>query len=239
MQTYILNVSGGHGHFLQWLLDRSCVDTPAIDTLPFNHLGASHKTYEQSGHFIFIDDLDTGKFLNSNIGKNAVMITIEDEILYWERSCLFRAGNAGTDLFDEKSIEEFLIKQSSTFPEYCKSKGLSIKDGYMYAFKNVAQSGARLYDNDRKKIIGIKNNNVHFLPISNFLDRQKLKKSLIDIGKKFKFELDLSNYDEAYGAFYHSNTILQTSKNIELYLAGDTSIKLDVLQQAYVDAQHN
>jgi hypothetical protein len=152
---------------------------------------------------------------------------------------LFRAGDAGTDLFDEKSIEEFLIKQSSTFPEYCKSKGLSIKDGYMYAFKNIGQSGARLHDDRRKKITGIKNNNLYFLPISKFLNRHELKHTLIEIGKTFQIKLDFSNYDESYSAFLQSNTILKTMKNVEKYLSGDISVELDVLQQAYVDAQIN
>ena len=60
---YVLNVSGGHGNFLCYLLDRFCTETPNIDTLPFNKLGASHLDYKKSGKFIFIDDPKTKYFL--------------------------------------------------------------------------------------------------------------------------------------------------------------------------------
>ena len=44
--THILNISGGHGHFLQWVLDKFCTATPPVTTVPFNSLGASHEYFE-------------------------------------------------------------------------------------------------------------------------------------------------------------------------------------------------
>ena len=237
--TYILNVSGGHGHFLQWILDKFCVDTPPIEVLPYNHLGASHLHYNSSNQFIFIDDPETEDFLNSNIDKNAIMITIDDEILYWERSCMYRAGDAGTDLFDEKSIEKFLNDRGSTFPKVCRDNSMSIKDGYRYAFQDINNSGARIHDNKRKNILGIKNTNVYFLSLKNFINKESFKNSLLDISKQFGFAVDLSTFDKTYDIWYNQNTILQTHDAVEQHQNGNTSIKLDVLQQAYVDAQQN
>lgn len=234
---YILNVSGGHGHFLQWLLDKFCVSTPDITTKPFNHLGASHLHYEKSGKFIFIDGTQTKDFLKSNTNKNAIMITIDDEILYWERSYMYRAGNKGTDLFDERSIEKFLQEQGSPFPDFCKQRNISIKEGYKFAFRDLDKCGARLHDNDRKKYPGIENNNVYFFPLRNFLSQKDLKKALIQVSERFKFGLDLSAFDVIYHNWYSQNTILLTNDAVEQYRKGNHSIKLDVLQQAYVDAQ--
>ena len=235
-KTYILNVSGGHGHFLQWLLDKFCVSTPIIDTLPFNSIGASHLPYKQSGQFNFIDDRDTEDFLASNNNLNCVMITIDDDILYWERSCIYRAGDAGSDLFSEESIKKFLVKYGSDFPQYCESKNISIKDGYKFSFMDVSKSGARQRDTERKTCAGVVKNNVYFFPLKNFTTKEKLSKSLIDVSKHFNFEVDLTDFSDIYDAWYKQNTLLQTYNDVEHYLNGNTDIKLDLLQQAYVDA---
>lgn len=234
-KIYILNVSGGHGHFIQWLLDKICTSTPDINTVPYNELGASHNTYKQSGKFVFVDDPETKEFLNTNRDKDAIMITIDNEILYWERSCIYRAGDAGTNLFDEKSIGDFLIKNGSSFPEFCEKKNISISDGYRYAFQNLENCGARLKDNERKNYPGVKNNNVYFLPLSSFLDKEKLKISLVEIANFFKFEINLQDLDQIYSVWHSKNTILQTNDAVKQ--CNNNNVKLDVLQQAYVDAQ--
>lgn len=236
-KTYILNVSGGHGHFLQWVLDKFCVSTPPIDKLPYNEIGASHVSYDKSGKFIFIDMPETKNFLSTNTDKNAIMITIEDEILYWERSCIYRAGNAGSDLFSEVEIAKFLRENQSKFPDYCESKNISIKEGYMYGFYNLDECGARVLDKERKSYPGIAKNNIYFFPLKNFINKENFKKALVDVGERFGFKLDLSNFSETYDVWYNQNTILQTYDAVEQYQNGNTSVKLDVLQQAYVDAQ--
>ena len=54
--------------------------------------------------------------------------------------------------------------------------------------------------------------------------------------QKFNFTLDFSGFNEIYKAWYTQNTILQTQDAVKKYQNGDASIKLDILQQAYVDA---
>jgi hypothetical protein len=234
--VYILNVSGGHGHFLQWLLDKFCTATPSIEKIPFNNLGASHIGYKKSGKFIFIDDTETESFLKSNKNKNAIMITIENEILYWERSCMYRAGDQGTDLFDEKSIKKFLTINGSQFPKLCEDKKISIKEGYRLAFQDLDRCGARIHDIKRKNYMGIENNKVYFLKLGAFLNCELLRRSLIAISNHYKFDIDLNDFEKIYHMWYSKNTILQSQKNIEKYTK-QQSTKLDILQQAYVDAQ--
>ena len=233
---HILNISGGHGHFLQWVLDKFCTATPPVTTVPFNSLGASHDSWKKSRKFTFVDDPADKQFLDTNTDKNVILITIEDEILYWERCCMYRAGNANTNLFDEKSVEKFLISQGSTFPQHCKDNNISIKDGYTYAFQDVSKCGARERDNERKNYVGLQNNNIYYWPIKNFLKLQDFKKALLEVSEKFGFELDLTEFDEMYNTWCNQNTILQTNDAVQQHLNGDTSIKLDILQQAYVDA---
>ncbi len=236
-EIYILNVSGGHGHFLQWILDKFCLSTPAIHKLPFSRHGASHENYKTSGKFIFIDDPDVENFLSTNHNKDVILITIDNEILYWERSCIYRAGGAGTDLFDEYSVANFLAKNGSNFPKFCSDNNMSIKEGYKFAFMDLENSGARTLDNKRKMYAGIENNSVEYFPISNFMNCEHLKNAIIRVADKFKFKLDLEDFDPMYEIWLEQNTILKTHDATRQFLAGKTSVKLDVLQQAYVDAQ--
>lgn len=236
---YVLNISGGHGHFLCYLLDRLCTDTPNIDTLPFNNLGSSHLPYKKSGKFIFIDDPQTEQFLETNKNKDAIMITIEDEIVYWERSCLYRAGDAGTDLFDENSISNFLTQNGSSFPKICKEKNISIKTGYQLAFQNLNECGAKKHDNERKNFAGVKHNNLYFFPLSNFLLKETLQQQIIELSKFFKFNINLNDFNEIYETWYKHNHILHTQNHIEQYQKGNISVELDIIQQAYIDAIKN
>lgn len=235
-RIYICNIGGGHGHFLQWVLDKLCTETAPIDTIPFDSIGASHLDWWDSGKFRFVDDTEYKKFADRPTKKSVILIKIDDEILYWERSCMYRAGNATTDLFDEEAIANFLTRGGSTFPQHCKDNNISIKDGYRYAFQDIANCGARQKDNQRMNYPALKNHDVYYWPIKNFLNLQDFKKALLEVGKKFEFNLDLSTFDEIYKAWYTQNTILQTQDAVKKYQNGDTSIKLDILQQAYVDA---
>ena len=235
-RIYICNIGGGHGHFLQWVLDKFCTETDPIDTIPFDSIGASHLDWWDSGKFRFVDDTEYEKFLHRPNKKNIILIKIEDEILYWERSCMYRAGNATTNLFDEGSIAKFLTDRGSDFPEYCKEQNISIKTGYTYAFKDIKNSGARLRDNQRMTHSSLEYHNVYHWPIKNFLTLEDFTSALLEVAQKFNFTLDLSDFDEVYKAWCTQNTILQTQDAVKKYQNGDTSIKLDILQQAYVDA---
>ena len=167
------------------------------------------------------------------------MITIEDQIVYWERSCLYRAGNAGTDLFDENSIINFLNQNGSSFPKVCKEKNISIKTGYQLAFQNLNECGAKKHDNERKNFAGVQHNNIYFFPLSNFLLKQILQQQIIEASKFFKFGINLDGFNEVYDTWYQHNHILRTQKHIEQYQKGNTSVKLDIIQQAYIDAIKN
>jgi hypothetical protein len=59
---------------------------------------------------------------------------------------------------------------------------------------------------------------------------------LIAISNHYKFDIDLNDFEKIYHMWYSKNTILQSQKNIEKYTK-QQSTKLDILQQAYVDAQ--
>jgi hypothetical protein len=235
-KVYILNVSGGHGHFLTFVLDKFCKDTPDIKESPFNDLGNSHNFYKQSRTFNFIDSTEVNEFVKNSRNKNLILITINNELLYFERIWLSRAGDTNTDLYSEEAISHTLKKYGSTFPAYCKEKNISLKDGYKFGFKYLDKNGVIEYDNNRKNIMELKNNNVIFFPVSNFFNLHSFEAGLNDMSKKFLIELDLTNLKEVYDQFYEKNNILKSHNNVDLYLKGDKSIKLDIIQQAYVDS---
>jgi hypothetical protein len=235
-KIYILNVSGCHGHFLTFVLDKFCKDTPAIEENPFNNLGNSHNFYKQSGIFNFVDDTNVENFVKKSNNKNLILITIDDELLYFERIWLSRSTNKNIDLYSEEAISKVLTECGSKFPNYCKEKNISLREGYKFSFKYLDKNGVIKYDNNRKNIIELKNNNVIFFPVSNFFNLRSFELGLNDISKKFSIELDLTKLREIYDQFYEKNKILQSHGNIDLYLKGHKSIKLDIIQQAYIDS---
>ena len=237
-KIYILNSPGGHGHFLQYILDKFYTLTPDIKDLPFDDHGRSHLKYNQSGQFIFIDDLDIEDFLLKNSNKNCILLTIDNELLYFERICLSRADEKHkTDLYSEQSISDFLIKWNSTFPKYCQEKNITLKKGYEYGFRFLNENGVIKRDIKRKTCKDIKNNNVIFFPIKNFFTIENLKEGLLNLSKFFNINLNIDKLPGLYNEFYSKNEILQSHYNVYEYINGNKSIKLDILQQAYVDSQ--
>lgn len=235
-KIYILNIAGGHGHFLTFVLDKLCKDTPDIKVYPFNELGNTHRPYKQSGMFNFVDSMDVQNFVRNSKNKNFILITIDSELLYFERSWLSRAGDNNTDLYSEEAISIFLKKNNSIFPDYCKDKNISLKDGYKFSFKYLDKNGVIKFDHSRKSIKELKNNHVIFFPISNFFSLESFEIGLRTIAEKFFIKLDFTKISEIYDEFYKKNKILQSHNNVNLYLKGDKSIKLDIIQQAYVDS---
>jgi len=235
-KIYILNISGGHGNFLTFVLDKFCKETPAIEENPFDSLGNSHNFYKKSGIFNFVEDPNVETFVKNSKNKNLILITVNNELLYFERIWLSRAGNTNTDLYSEQAISNTLKKVGSTFPKYCEEKNISLKDGYKFGFKDSKENGVIAHNNKRQNITELKNNNVLFFPISNFFNLQSFELGLNDIAKKFLIELDITNLKEVYDQFYEKNKILQSHGDVDLYLNGDKSIKLDVIQQAYIDS---
>ena len=149
-KTYICNISGGHGHFLAYVLDKCCTTTENIIESPYDNMGRSHNDYTSSGNFIFIDALEYFDKVKKLQNQNIIVITIDDEILYFERICIHRSGVANTNLYNENEIGDFLRGNKSTFPDYCKNKNISIQEGYKNAFKFLDQNGSVKRDNEEK-----------------------------------------------------------------------------------------
>ena len=124
-KTYICNISGGHGHFLTYVFDKCCTTTKDIDESPFDSTGRSHQSYGASGNFVFIDTPEYFKKIKELQNENIIVISIDDEVLYFERACINRAGQGNVNLFNENEIEKFLRKYKSTFPDYCKEKNIT------------------------------------------------------------------------------------------------------------------
>jgi len=234
-KIHILNFGGAHGHFLRYSLDRFSTHTPPITEYPFDSEGKSHKELNYSEQFLFQDIINDDKDLPFE-NEKLIFIDIEREALYFERVCMSRAWNK-TDLFSEESIATFLTNRGSTFPEYCKSKDISLKQGYMYSFMDLEKTGAVVRNKKRLDIITSKNNNIFRYSIKNFYTIDAFKKSIIDIGKHFNITFNTEGLNDLYREFYASNEVLQTHNAVKEYMIGNTNVKLDIIQQAYVDAQ--
>jgi hypothetical protein len=233
----ILNMGGTHGQFLRYTLDKFCTATPAIHEIPFNALGNSHAEIKYSGQFQFEEGVYDDQMDFEN--KNIIYMDIGQEALYYERANINRSGDADTDLYSETAIAQFLKTNGNDFPDYCKSKNITLKDGYMYGFKNMATQGSIIRNKKRIATLVSKNYNIFLYKIKNFFTVKDFKKSIIEIGKHFNIEFDLTGIDELYQEFYERNQILKTHYKVKDYLNGNKSIALDILQQAYVDAQTN
>ena len=78
-------------------LDRLSNITPKIDQLPFNNLGNSHNKVNYSGFVRFIDRTvhEDYKHLKDT---NIIKILYDNNILYYERAAMSRAGDANRDI---------------------------------------------------------------------------------------------------------------------------------------------
>ena len=232
-------MGGTHGHFLRYTLDKFCTTTPEIKQLPFNSLGNSHLNIQYSGQFLFEEPNKEEPGELEFEHKNMIYIDLDQDVLYYERVNLHRAGDVGTDLFSESAIEKTLRDRGNTFPDYCKNKNISLKDGFMYGFKNILAQGSVVRNKKFISKLLSKNYNMYLYKIKNFFNVQNYKESILKIGNYFNLEFDLTGIEELYAEFYKRNTILRSHSKVEEYLNGNKSVKLDILQQAYVDAFTN
>ena len=228
----VLNIGGGHGNFLRYSLDKFSTHTPTITTSPFNELGNSHKKIKYSDYFVFEKGDTELNFKDENI----IFIDIDGEPLYFERACIYRSGDAQTNLFSEEAIAKFLKQNGSTFPDFCKSQNMTLKDGYMHGFKNLDKQGSMVFNKQRYNRLKSQNNNIFRYNISNFFSLEKYKKSFADIGAHFQIHFNLEDCADLYNEFHNRNQILRTHNRVNEYLNGNTDVELDILQQAYVDA---
>jgi len=234
----VVNWGGAHGNFLRYTIDRFATHTPRIDKSPFTDLGTAHRDINYSGQVDLNhwDDVhDPFPFINENV----IVIDVRDQVLYFERACLNRAADFNTDLFDENSIAETLTKMGSTFPVECKQKRISLKEGFTIGYSNLKTHGITVRNNQRIEKAKQKKNKILFFALENFFQESTYVDSIKDIGHFFDIQFDLTGIETLWQQFASKNKILQTHGDVQKYLDGNKDVKLDIIQQAYVDALEN
>ena len=251
---YIFNSAGCHGHYLTYLIDRLSNRTPTINELPFNKLGNSHNNINYSGFAKFIDG--TAHKENKSLkDTNIIKILYYNDILYYERVAMARAGDADRDIDNIHSDISFLKSYNKEF--YNKIHTLySIEndsvpkwllcDAYKLGFLDWHKQGSVVTSRQDIKWVEdnlVEDNTVHYTQVGVFLTAEKLKRELQELDSKFDLDLDFKNFDDIHEEFLSRNKILQTHGNTKLVLDAvkenrDVPVPpLDIIQQAYVYAQ--
>lgn len=249
---YILNSAGCHGHYLTYLIDRLSVDTPSITELPFNNLGNSHLNLEYSGYARF---LHVFQYQDKNLKEsNIIKIIYPNDILYYERVAMSRAGDANRDLHNLHLDISFMETYNKEF--YQKIKKLYnvssnripkciLRDAYKIGFLDWTNQGSVI---SSKEDIGwinnnLKdNNNLYLFEVNKFFSLESIRKELKIIDELFSLNLNLEELEYVHTEFIKRNKILNTQQRTEQVLnavSNNRSIKipeLDILQQAYVYA---
>jgi len=251
---YVFNSAGCHGHYLTYLLDKLSKKTPIIKELPFNELGNSHLKINYSGFSKFVD---TGEHITYKHLKNKkiIKITYNQDILYFERVAMNRAGDAGRDInnlhcdisFLKNYNEEFYKKiyrlysiNNNAVPKWL------LRDAYKLGFLDWNNQGSVI--SSKQDISWINNNlqehnSVYFLNVNIFFTTEILKNELKKLNDIFNLQLDLNDVDVIHKEFLNHNKILQTHKHTDIVLdAVDTDKNidipsLDIIQQAFVYAE--
>ena len=250
---YILNSSGCHGHYLNYLIDHLSKNSPSIKGLPFNNLGNSHLKLNYSGYARF---LDADQYQDKNL-KNSKIIKIiyPNDILYFERVAMARAGDANRDLhnlhldisFMERYNEKFYKKikklyniSSNSIPKFI------LRDAYKMGFLDWENQGSVI--SSKENIAWINNNlknnnNLYFFEVNKFFSLQSITNELKIIDEHFDLNLNLEELESIHTEFMKRNKILNTQKYTEQVLdaiSNNRSMKipeLDILQQAYIYAK--
>ena len=251
---YIFNTGGCHGHYLTYLIDRLSNSTPKIEKLPFNHMGNSHQKIDYSGYAKFVDVGLHNE--NKNLqGKNIIKILYTNDILYFERVAMNRAGDEDRDIanihkdisflktynkqFYDKIYELYSIKNDSV-PKWL------LRDAFKMGFLDLDRQGSVV---ESKKDIEwietnlVQNNRVHYTQVDVFFTAQKLKTELQILNDKFNLDLNFVDFESIHKEFLSKNKILQTHKNTQIVLEAiqnknDITIPaLDIIQESYLYAQ--
>lgn len=251
-QVYIFNSAGCHGHFIHYLIDRLSTRSPALNELPFNHLGNSHLKLNYSGYAEFVDSHEHASYSLSN--KNIIKLVFSNDILYYERAAMNRAGDSDRNINSMNEDISFLKDYNLEF--YNKIKSLykvkedhipkwMFRDAFKIGFLDWNNQGSVAYD--RNQIIwmneNFKTNNIHYTQVNVFFTYETLKKELEDINRKFDLSLDLTDLEMIYNEFSKRNKILQTHGNTETVLTAIKNNKnieipnLDIIQQAFIYAE--
>jgi len=252
-KIFILNSAGCHGHYLTYLIDRLCKNTPEIKDLPFNEIGNSHIYLKYSGYAKFCDNT---KYREMNFeGANIIKIIYPNDILYYERVAMNRAGDANRDLHNLHLDISFLQRYNEKF--YKKIKKLYnissnsipkfiLRDAYKMGFLDWENQGSLI--SSKENIAWINNNlknnnNLYFFEVNKFFSLQSITKELKIINEHFDLNLNLEELESIHIEFMKRNKILNTQKYTEQVLdavSNNRSIKipdLDIIQQAYIYAK--
>jgi hypothetical protein len=220
---YILNAGGCHGHYLTYLIDRLSADTPSITELPFNNLGNSHIRLAYSGYARF---LDVDQYQDKNLKEsNIIKLIYPNEILYYERVAMARAGDANRDLHNLQLDISFMETYNKVFYEKIKKiynvssnrvPKFILRDAYKTGFLDWSSQGSVV---SSKEDIGwinnnLKdNNNLYLFEVNKFFSLESISKELKIIDERFGLNLNLEELE-----YVHIP-------------------ELDILQQAYVYAR--
>ena len=250
---YIFNSSGCHGNYLAYLIDRLSNKTPEIKQLPFNELGNSHNNINYSGFVEFTHDAEQTQQKLSN--KQIVKIIFSQNVLYYERVSMNRAGDAGRDInnihndisFFNEYNKEFYDKLYSLYS--IKNNAIPkwlLRDAYKIGFLDWNKQGSVVSSRENIKWIDdnlAKDNDVHYTQVDVFFTTETLKRELNDLDNKFDLDLNLNDLNSIHEEFLSMNKILQSQKNTDIVLNAIKENKnitippLDIIQQAYVYAK--
>jgi len=251
---YVFNSAGCHGHYLTYLIDRLSNRTPKIEQLPFNNIGNSHNSVNYSGFVKFIDSLEHEE--NKSLkDTNIIKILYSNDILYYERVAMARAGDTDRDIDNIHGDISFLKSYNKEF--YNKIYTLYsvendsvpkwlLRDAYKLGFLDWHKQGSVVTSKQDIKWAEdnlVEDNTVHYTQVGIFLAHGKLKRELQELDSAFGLELSFKNFDSIHEEFLSKNKILQTHGNTKLVLDAvkenrDIPVPpLDIIQQAYVYAE--
>ena len=251
---YIFNSAGCHGHYLTYLIDRLSKRTPKIEKLPFNELGNSHESINYSDFAKFVDVVKHEE--NKNLkNKNIIKILYSNNILYYERVAMARAGDANRDINNIHKDISFLKSYNKEF--YDKIYKLYsidndsvpkwlLRDAYKLGFLDWDKQGSVVTTKqDVRWVEGHLSgqNKVHHTQVGVFFTTEKLKKELQVLDNQFDLDLSFNDVEYIHEQFLIRNSILKTHGHTDLVLDAvkqnrDIPVPpLDIIQQAYVYAQ--
>jgi hypothetical protein len=251
---YIFNSTGCHGHYLVYLIDRLSNRTPEIKQLPFNAQGNSHNKIVYSDFAEFVDASQHEE--NKNLkNTNILKIVYSDNILYYERVAMARAGDANRDIHSINNDISFFKTYNKEFYEKIHAlykidsnnvpKWL-LRDAYKMGFLDWQNQGSVVTAKQNIKWIEENlagQNNIHYTQVDVFFTTEKLKIELQELDEKFDLDLCFNNFEQIHQQFMDRNNILNTHSHTDLVLDAvkrqqDIPVPtLDIIQQAYVYAK--
>jgi hypothetical protein len=222
--------------------------------LPFNAQGNSHNKIVYSDFAEFVDASQHEE--NKNLkNTNILKIVYSDNILYYERVAMARAGDANRDIHSINNDISFFKTYNKEFYEKIHAlykidsnnvpKWL-LRDAYKMGFLDWQNQGSVVTAKQNIKWIEENlagQNNIHYTQVDVFFTTEKLKIELQELDEKFDLDLCFNNFEQIHQQFMDRNNILNTHSHTDLVLDAvkrqqDIPVPtLDIIQQAYVYAK--